>query len=151
MRHCKCCDFMQWHNATIFKLFSPKWKTNFESSSMKHYWKFTFGNKVCILWNIKSVWFCALLLQDPDTMIASHVLVFMAVGVNNNLKQSLGYFGTQTATSDVLYPLLWEAVAYLEQQGLKVFDYSVNLTCGCGLIYLDILDLTLMPSTYPFL
>ena len=53
-------------------------------------------------------------------MMASQVLVFMAKGINNNLQQSLGYFATQTATSDMLFPLMWEAVAYLEQQGLKV-------------------------------
>ena len=57
-------------------------------------------------------------------MMASQVLVFMAVGINNNLQVSLGYFATHTATSDMLFPLMWEAVAYLEQQGLKVSPAS---------------------------
>ena len=59
--------------------------------------------------------------------MASHVLVFMAKGINNNLQQSLGYFATRTATSDMLFPLMWEAVAYLEQQGLKVSSASSNV------------------------
>lgn len=58
--------------------------------------------------------------QGEEIGVATHVLDFMIVGYNNNIKMSLGYFATQSATSDVLYPLLWQAVALLEQQGLKV-------------------------------
>ncbi|XP_070177740.1 uncharacterized protein [Littorina saxatilis] len=46
--------------------------------------------------------------------VASHVLVFFVVGVNSNLKYSMGYFGTRTATSDQMYPLFWQALALLE-------------------------------------
>jgi len=44
----------------------------------------------------------------------------MAMGINSGIKASLGFFPTITATGDVLYPLMWQAVAYLEQAGLKV-------------------------------
>ena len=53
--------------------------------------------------------------------LATHVLVFMVVGVNTSLKMSLGFFSTRTVTADALYPLLWQAVGYLEHScGLKV-------------------------------
>ena len=60
------------------------------------------------------------MFQGEQLHLAIHVLVFMAVGINNNIKMSLGYFPTKSATSDVLYPLLWQAVGYVEQSGLKV-------------------------------
>ena len=46
--------------------------------------------------------------------LATHVLVFMVVGVNTNLKMSVGFFSTKTATADALFPLLWQVVGYLE-------------------------------------
>ena len=61
-----------------------------------------------------------LVLQDEVMALASHVIVFIAVGVNNNLKVSLGYFATRCATAEVLFVLLWDAIALLEQQGVKV-------------------------------
>ena len=45
--------------------------------------------------------------------LATHVLVFMVVGVNN-IKMALGYFATLAASSDALFSLLWQTVAYLE-------------------------------------
>ena len=55
--------------------------------------------------------------------IASHALVFMVVGLASNLKQTIGFFGTRGATADVLYPLVWKAVGYLETYvGLKVIS-----------------------------
>ncbi|XP_056007180.1 uncharacterized protein LOC125647649 [Ostrea edulis] len=46
--------------------------------------------------------------------IATHVLVFMVVGINSHIKMSIGHFPTRTSTADELYPLFWSAVAYLE-------------------------------------
>ena len=102
------------------------------------------GHKLCVknavVWKITC-------FQDQEREVAGYVLVFMIVGVNNNIKQALGYFATQTATSDVLFPLLWTAVALVEQAGLKVsfsgihvllFHFSIyslfpftSLTCRC--------------------
>ncbi|KAK7480261.1 hypothetical protein BaRGS_00028537 [Batillaria attramentaria] len=52
--------------------------------------------------------------------MATHALVFYVVGVNSHLKMSLGYFGTRTATSDQLMPLLWTAIGCVEECGLQV-------------------------------
>ena len=49
-----------------------------------------------------------------DNHLASHALVFMVVGVTNNIKMSLGYFATTTATADQIFVHFWEAVSLLE-------------------------------------
>ena len=55
--------------------------------------------------------------------LATHALVFMVVGINTNLKMSLGFFGTKTSTAADLFSLLWAAVGYLETTcKLKVLD-----------------------------
>ena len=68
---------------------------------------------------------------------ATHVLVFMVVGVTSDLQFSLGYFGTTTATAGHLFPLFWQAVHLLERAcGLKVsiclklLVISMKLTCS---------------------
>lgn len=53
--------------------------------------------------------------QVEQKQLATHVLVFYVVGVSSNLSASMGYFGTQTATSDRLFPLFWKAVCVLER------------------------------------
>eukprot|EP00794_Sanderia_malayensis_P002527 gene2527-2922_t len=59
--------------------------------------------------------------RDVTTAIASHALVFMVGGLSSRLKFSLGYFGTQSATSYMLFPLMWKAVGLCETcAGLKV-------------------------------
>ena len=59
--------------------------------------------------------------RDVTTAIASHALVFMVGGLSSRLKFSLGYFGTQSATSYMLFPLMWKAVGLCETYaGLKV-------------------------------
>ncbi|XP_062585102.1 uncharacterized protein LOC134246755 [Saccostrea cucullata] len=59
--------------------------------------------------------------EDEVSKIATHVLVFMVVGINSHIKMSIGHFPTRTSTADELYPLFWRAVAYLEITcGLKV-------------------------------
>ena len=67
-------------------------------------------------------------IYGNDSSVASHVLVFMVVGLtpHNPLKFSLGYFGTKNATADTIYPLFWEAVLHLEAScKLKVSpDYT---------------------------
>ena len=62
----------------------------------------------------------------------------MVVGVNNSIKAALGYFPTVSATADILFPLMWQAVAYLEQAGLRVSTLCsiVNLVnCNNSFIY----------------
>lgn len=57
--------------------------------------------------------------------IATHVLVFMVVGINSHIKMSIGHFPTRTSTADELYPLFWSAVAYLEMTcELKVWNFA---------------------------
>ena len=46
---------------------------------------------------------------ENEDNLATHVLVFMVIGINTSLKTSLGFFGARTATADALYPLLWQA------------------------------------------
>ena len=58
-------------------------------------------------------------MPDGQTL-ATHVLVFMAVGINTSLKTTIGYMATRTCTADALYPLLWKAIGHLEICGLKV-------------------------------
>ena len=58
---------------------------------------------------------------DFTKSIASHALVFMVVGLASRLKFSIGYFGTRSVTSDMLYPLLWKSIGFCETYaGLKV-------------------------------
>ena len=57
--------------------------------------------------------------------LASHALVFMVVGLTSNVKRSLGYFPTRTATADQIFPNLWTAVGLLESVcNLKVCKTS---------------------------
>jgi hypothetical protein len=60
------------------------------------------------------------LSQFDGRQVATHALVFYVVGVNSNIKISLGFFGTRTATAQELFPLFWAAVAVVEQAGLMV-------------------------------
>ena len=56
--------------------------------------------------------------------LASHMLVFMVVGISSHLKISLGYFRTKAATSSHLFQTFWRAVGILETQcGLNVCVY----------------------------
>lgn len=57
----------------------------------------------------------------PSGNVASHVLVFYVVGLNSNLKVSMGFFGTRSATAEAMFQPFWEAIACLEGYcGLKV-------------------------------
>ena len=62
--------------------------------------------------------------------LATHALVFMVVGLTSNLKMSLGYFPTTTATADAIFPIFWQAVGLLESMcNLKVKDsYHFNFS-----------------------
>ena len=57
---------------------------------------------------------CITFFQDMTERIATHVLVFMVVGINSHIKMSIGHIAAKNATADELYPLLWTAIAYLE-------------------------------------
>jgi hypothetical protein len=59
--------------------------------------------------------------EKTNYNLASHVLVYMIVGVCSNLKMTVAYFATSNPTAEDLYPFFWEAVGYLETFcGLKV-------------------------------
>ena len=65
------------------------------------------------------------MVYNDASRVANHVLVFMVVSVVGNLKFSLGYFGTHTASASMLFALYWEAVFHLEVQcGLKVWIWN---------------------------
>ena len=53
-------------------------------------------------------------IKDKEESLATHALVFFIRGVITNLKYSLAYFATDTATATQIMPLFWEAVAILE-------------------------------------
>ena len=60
-----------------------------------------------------------------DSNLSTHALVFMVVGVTSNIKMSIGYFQTRTATADEMWPLFWRAVGPVEcVSNLKVSLFS---------------------------
>lgn len=69
-------------------------------------------------------------MQDETKRIATHVLVFMVIGINSNIKMSIGHFPTRSSTADELFPLLWKAVAYLE------------ITCGLKVQFIQVISST---------
>lgn len=56
-----------------------------------------------------------------DEELATQVLVFYVVGLNNSISQSVGFFPTKGTSANDLYPKLWQAIGLLEHMcGLKV-------------------------------
>ena len=58
--------------------------------------------------------------------LATQALTFFIVGINSNIKMSLGFFGTRSANADELCPLFRQAVAVVEETGLKVMISTHN-------------------------
>ena len=58
--------------------------------------------------------------------LATQALAFFIVGINSNIKMSLGFFGTRSANADELCPLFRQAVAVVEETGLKVMISTHN-------------------------
>jgi len=52
--------------------------------------------------------------SKKDGHLATHALVFMVVGITSNIKMSIGYFPTRTATADQLFPAIWQAIGLIE-------------------------------------
>lgn len=52
--------------------------------------------------------------STKEDHLATHALVFMVVGMSSDIKMSIGYFPTRTATADEIFPLLWSAIGLLE-------------------------------------
>jgi len=80
--------------------------------------------------------------SEEEGHLASHALVFMVVGITTNIKMSIGYFPTRTATADEMYPHLWKAVGLLECVcGLKVltcaFSVMRNSSYFAGVLYIS--------------
>ena len=53
-------------------------------------------------------------IEEENSTLATHALVFYLRGIATNLKYSFAYFATTGVTSGQLMPLFWEAVAVLE-------------------------------------
>ena len=58
--------------------------------------------------------------------LATQALTFFIVGIKCNIKMSLGFFGTRSANADELGPLFWQAVAVVEETGLKAIISTSN-------------------------
>ena len=58
--------------------------------------------------------------NDDQPQVAKHVLVLMVRGILFKLNFPYAHFGTRGATSDILFPIVWEAIRRLEAMGLKV-------------------------------
>jgi hypothetical protein len=52
--------------------------------------------------------------------------MYMVVGLTSDIEANIGFFGTRTATADVLLYYLWEAIDYVETTcGLKVSSVHI--------------------------
>jgi hypothetical protein len=64
--------------------------------------------------------------DEQQPMMAKHVLVLMVRGLMFKLKFPYAHFGTQDATGDVLFPIVWEAVRRLEARELGVLCITAD-------------------------
>lgn len=62
--------------------------------------------------------------EEPS--VAKHVLVLMVRGIMFKLEFPLAHFGTEDASGDILFPIVWEAVRRLEAQELKVLCITAD-------------------------
>ena len=58
--------------------------------------------------------------------LAKHLLVLMVRGIFFKLDFPYAHFGTETATADILHPIIWEAVRQIESIGLKVICITAD-------------------------
>ena len=67
------------------------------------------------------------LYQNPGSqVVATHILAFMVVGINNSIKESVGHFATTSAKAEFLFQKMWKAVALLKARGMKVRVHDHN-------------------------
>ena len=65
--------------------------------------------------------------------VASHMLLFTVRGLFSNLEFPYAQFPTGGASTDVLYPMVWEAVSNLESSGFKVVAISCDgVSANCN-------------------
>ena len=58
-------------------------------------------------------------MKTPEEKeLASHALVFMVVGITSNLKMSLGYFGTKTASAGEIFRISGRRWEYWRQSAI---------------------------------
>ena len=63
--------------------------------------------------------------QESDhPPVAKHILVLMVRGLMFKLEFPYAHFGTRSITSDLIHPIVWEAVRRLEASELKVMCHS---------------------------
>ena len=58
--------------------------------------------------------------------VAKHLLVLMVRGIFFKLDFPYAHFATESATADILYPIIWEAVRQVESIGLKVICITAD-------------------------
>ena len=58
--------------------------------------------------------------------LAKHLLVLMVRGIFFKLDFPYVHLGTETATADILHPIIWEAVRQIESIGLKVICITAD-------------------------
>ncbi len=58
--------------------------------------------------------------------LAKHLLVLMVRGIFFKLDFPYAHFATQSATADLLHPIIWEAVRQVESIGLKVICITAD-------------------------
>ena len=54
------------------------------------------------------------------------MLMFMVRGIFTDLEFPYAHFPTRDASADTLFPIVWDAVAQLEQAGLKVVAFACD-------------------------
>lgn len=58
--------------------------------------------------------------EAKEKEVATHILAFMVRGIYSDLLFTFAHFPTKSLTCDVIFPLAWNAVAFVESIGLKV-------------------------------
>ena len=77
--------------------------------------------------------------------LAKHLLVLMVRGIFFKLDFPYAHFGTETATADILHPIIWEAVRQIESIGLALLlmgPAQIEDFSGCIKLAFDHLLLT---------
>ena len=58
--------------------------------------------------------------------VAKHLLALMVRGIFFKLDFPYAHFASETATGDLLFPIVWKAVEYIEAIGLKVICITAD-------------------------
>src|SRR5277367_1476556 len=61
-----------------------------------------------------------------NSSVAKHMLVLMVRGLTSNIKCAIAHFPVESSTADMLYSIIWEAIYYLENIGIKVLCVTAD-------------------------